>query len=94
MMQGSTVAENLFGNVYRWLSTPESKLYDPLLLELVNQLIRRCFNKLVNEFHRLGATIVLASMNKIIIQTNKKSYELSDNYMDFIIKSIKQNQAF
>jgi len=38
-LEQSNVAEQLLGNVYRWLSTPESKLYDPLILELVNLLI-------------------------------------------------------
>ena len=61
MILGSDVAEKLIQNFYNWISNPESKLYDPQLLELVNQITRKCFSMLVNWFKEMGANIIYAS---------------------------------
>eukprot|EP00975_Prorocentrum_lima_P017455 3687115-Prorocentrum_lima.AAC.1 len=56
---------------YRWLCAAESKLYDPALHQMVHQLMTKVFLRLVAELRRLGAHVVYASFNRILIATQK-----------------------
>jgi DNA polymerase epsilon subunit 1 len=57
---------------YRWLRSPKSLLYDPALGRTLLQLMKKLLLQLVAEFKRLGATIVFADFNRIIIATKKR----------------------
>lgn len=41
------VAADLIMNVYRWVTDPSSKMYDPLLHRLIHKLMKKSFLKLL-----------------------------------------------
>ena len=62
---------------YRWLRSPKSLLYDPALGRTLLQLMKKLLLQLLAEFKRLGASIVFADFNRIIIATKKRQGEKS-----------------
>lgn len=94
LTKGQVIADHLLSNLYRWLSSPSSKLYDPQLFDFVNQLMKKSFSMMIKRFTDLGANVIYASYNKIIIETKKKDYEQAENYINFAIQSIMSDPTF
>ncbi len=59
---------------YRWLRSPGALLYDPALRKTLLGLMRKLFVQLVSEFRRLGAEVVFADFNRIILNTKKRCF--------------------
>lgn len=87
-------ADVLLSHLYRWLSSGEAKLYDPQLFNFVNNLMQKCFTELIKKFKALGATLVFASFNKIIIETKKQDITQATNYINFIVDTIMKEDMF
>jgi acetate kinase len=60
--------------------------YDPALHRLLHMLMRKVFWQLLHELKMLGARVVHATFNQIIIVTNKTSLEDARLYWDFVHK--------
>lgn len=56
--------------------------------------MKKLFVQLLNEFKRLGAVIVHANFNKIIICTKKNNFSDAAGYVKFIEKNIRQKELF
>ena len=80
------VAPELIVNVYRWLTNPASKLYDPLLHRLVHKLMKKSFLKLIHAFKQFGCEIVHADFNKVWLHTGKRDFEEAQNHINFVIR--------
>lgn len=87
-------AETLLNNVYHWVSSPQSKTYDPALHRLVHLMMRKVFLQLLHELKKLGSRIVYASFNQIIIATNKHTVADAKTYWEFISKTLVHNELF
>jgi DNA polymerase epsilon subunit 1 len=85
-------ATPLVDSVYRWITSPQSRLYDPALHKLVQKLIKKVFLQLLAEMKRLGARLVYASFNKLIIATDKHRDKDAKEYFNFIKKTIIQKR--
>jgi DNA polymerase epsilon subunit 1 len=81
-------------NFYRWISSPQSKLYDPAIHRLVHRLIKKVFLQLLNEMKQLGAKVIYANFNKIIIGTEKMKLHEADSYFKFLVKTITKKPVF
>jgi DNA polymerase epsilon subunit 1 len=66
------LADQLLLNMYRWVCNPGSRCYCPDLQRRVSALMAKAFLQLVAEARRLGATIVHATLNRLVIATNKR----------------------
>lgn len=58
-------AQNLWSNFYRWISTPHSKFYDPMIHKLVHKMITKVFYMMVAEVKKLGVSIIYADFNRV-----------------------------
>jgi len=95
VLRHNVQADQIFSHIYRWLTSPaDSKMYDPLLHRFVHKLIKKCFFLLVQRFKDLGATIVYASFHKLIICTQKDNLEDAQNYVNFVLHTIKDDSLF
>jgi DNA polymerase epsilon subunit 1 len=65
-------ADMLVDHLYRWISSPTSRLYDPALHMLVHNLTKKVFIQLRAELQKLGAKIVYASFNKVRTTTHTR----------------------
>lgn len=70
-MHDCRAANQLLMNVYRWLASETSLLAAPALLAAVQGAMRKLLLQLVAEAAKLGATIVAANFESIIISTGK-----------------------
>ncbi|KAK8403806.1 hypothetical protein O3P69_000115 [Scylla paramamosain] len=94
-----SVYKNVFADYqiihfYRWLHDPNSLLYDPALHRMLRNLMRKLFLHLIAEFKRLGAVIVHANFNKIILCTRKKRLEDAISYVQYVVNSIRGKELF
>jgi len=79
---------------YRWLRSTNAQLYDPALRKTLLNLMKKLFMQLVAEFKRLGAIVVHADFNRMIICTKKRSLEDAKAYVDYVISTIRTKELF
>lgn len=94
-----TMNRNVFSDFqivhfYRWVRSSNALLYDPALRRALNNLMRKMFLQIIAEFQRLGAEIVFADFNRIIVNTNKKSVVDAIGYVEYIVQSIRHKEIF
>eukprot|EP01133_Synstelium_polycarpum_P000195 gene195-234_t len=87
-------ADMLLTHFYRWISSPYSGLYDPVLHRTLHGFMRKVFLQLLFELRKLGARIVYANFNKLVICTNKNTMEDAQQYTSFILSVIKKKELF
>jgi len=90
----SDYADRLLMEFYRWLRTPSSLFYDPLLHRMIHRLMKKVFMQLIAQFRQFGATIIYASFNRIILETGKNQIENAVGYVDSCLNSIAKNHLF
>ncbi|XP_061359270.1 DNA polymerase epsilon catalytic subunit A-like [Gastrolobium bilobum] len=91
---GNVYADAVLQHLYRWLCSPESKLHDPALHQLLHKVMQKVFALLLAEFRKLGATIVFANFSKIIIDTGKYDMSAAKAYCDSLLKIIQSSDLF
>lgn len=67
------VADSLLKQLYHWVSNPGSAAHHPLLHKALLGLMQRLFVVLVEEMKRLGATVVAANFNTVLIYTGRRN---------------------
>lgn len=94
-----TLYQNVFADFqiihfYRWLRDPNSLLHDPALRRILHTLMNKLFLHLVSEFKRLGAVIVFANFNKLVICTKKRRIADAITYVEYIVDAIRNKELF
>jgi DNA polymerase epsilon subunit 1 len=69
----SFIADHLLKQLYHWVSNPGSAAHHPLLHKALLGLMQRLFVVLVEEMKRLGATVVAANFNTVLIYTGRRN---------------------
>ncbi|KAL4326663.1 hypothetical protein AHAS_Ahas13G0022600 [Arachis hypogaea] len=90
----NTYADAMLQHLYRWLCSPQSKLHDPALHQLLHKVMQKVFAMLLAEFRKLGATIVFANFSKIIIDTGKYDLAAAKAYCDSLLRTIQSRDLF
>jgi DNA polymerase epsilon subunit 1 len=85
----SSVADSLLHNVYRLISCPEALMHDSALHRVLHALMRGTFIRLLGELQRLGCTIIYANFHKITVSTNKLCLADAEEYINFVISTIR-----
>lgn len=88
------VARGLLDHVHRWTRSESSILYDPALARFLGWLIRKVFRQLITELRNLGATVVYASMSRLILSTPKTVTLDGLRYAGFLEKTVKEKPLF
>ncbi|KAH8310400.1 hypothetical protein KR044_001123, partial [Drosophila immigrans] len=94
-----SINQNIFSDFqivhfYRWMRSSNALLYDPALRRSLNNLMRKMFLRIIAEFKRLGASIVYADFNRIILSSGKKSVSDALGYVDYIVQSLRNKEMF
>ncbi|XP_012159069.1 DNA polymerase epsilon catalytic subunit A [Ceratitis capitata] len=79
---------------YRWVRSSNALLYDPALRRTLNNLMRKMFLRIVAEFKRLGATIIYADFNRIILNSGKKTVVDALGYVEYVVQSLRNKELF
>eukprot|EP01022_Parablepharisma_sp_SALTPOND_P011850 TRINITY_DN1509_c0_g2_i1.p1 TRINITY_DN1509_c0_g2~~TRINITY_DN1509_c0_g2_i1.p1 ORF type:complete len:2157 (+),score=297.67 TRINITY_DN1509_c0_g2_i1:3876-10346(+) len=88
IQKGNVYADRLMQHIYRCISSPSSKMYDPALHRMIHTLMIKVFLRFIQRFKEYGAKIVYASFHKVIIDTGKHSYEDAQTYVDFVMRTL------
>lgn len=95
MLNGDQYADMLVSHLYRWISSPaESKLYDPLLHRLIHKLMKKNFFQLLYRLKELGCNVIFANFHKVIINTERTTVDAAENFIAFVLETIKQKPLF
>jgi DNA polymerase epsilon subunit 1 len=86
----SEVADAMLHHVYRFVSSPETLMHDPALHRVVHSLMKTTFMRVLGELQRLGCSIVYATFHKITVATNKTSLADAEEYVNFVISTIRK----
>jgi len=87
-------ADRLLMEFYRWLRTPSSLFYDPLLHRMVHRLMKKVLMQLVAQLKRFGAVVIYASFDRIVIETKKRQFGDAVAYIDSCLSSIGKQDLF
>ncbi|VEU20318.1 DEKNAAC101151 [Brettanomyces naardenensis] len=87
-------ADSMVHGFISWYSNPGSFMYDSSLHYHVHNLTKKSFVQLLGEFKRLGAGIVFADRNKIILKTTKTVVENSYAYGQYLVSSVRSKPLF
>ncbi|KAJ1731895.1 DNA polymerase epsilon catalytic subunit [Coemansia biformis] len=79
---------------YRWLTRPSALLHDPALATLVRSLMRKVFLQLQAECRRLGARIVYASQDRLIVASGRASLAAAQASIAYLTKAIVEKPLF
>lgn len=93
IQKGNIYADRLMQHIYRWLSSPSSKMYDPALHRMIHVIMIKIFLRLVQRFKEHGSVIVYGSFHKLILYTGKYTLEETQNYVEFITKTINTSDG-
>ncbi|KAI4322394.1 hypothetical protein L6164_022096 [Bauhinia variegata] len=91
---GNVYADAILQHLYRWLCSPQSKLHDPSLHQLLHKVMHKVFALLLAEFRKLGANIVFANFSKIILDTGKYDLSAAKAYCDSLLKTLQSRDLF
>ncbi len=88
-------ADILVSHLQRWITSPaEAKLYDPLLHRLIHKLMKKNFFQLLYRLKELGCKVIFANFHKIIIHTERQTFDDAENFINFVLHTIKQKPLF
>jgi DNA polymerase epsilon subunit 1 len=87
-------ADDLCGNVYRWLKSTGALLFDPALQRLVYTLMQKVLLQLLAKLRNFNASVVYAGFSRIIVSTNRTQVNQAVAAVGFITKSIAAQPIF
>ena len=87
-------ADTLLMNVYRWVSSPASNLYEPALHSMLLSLMQKVFMQLLAELRSLGSEVVYADFTRIIIKTRKVDVADAASYAKYVTDTIHNKELF
>eukprot|EP00752_Nemacystus_decipiens_P002463 g2319.t1 len=91
---GNAHADSLLVHFYRWICARQSLLHNAALHRLVHRLMHKVFSRLIAELRRLGACVVFASFQKVIIATNKSDVKAARDYAKFVVSTVTSRDLF
>lgn len=90
----ANIARGLLDHLLRWTRSESAILYDPALARFLGWLIKKVFRQLIGELRGLGATVVFASLSRLILATPKINTLDGLRYAGFLEKTLRSKPLF
>lgn len=91
---GNNMADVMVSHLVRWISSPDSHLYDRALHYYVQVMAKKAFQQLMTDCRRVGSHVVFASQSRLLLQTTKSEVGNAYAYSEYILKTIKSRPLF
>ncbi|KAI9724617.1 MAG: DNA polymerase epsilon catalytic subunit [Chrysothrix sp. TS-e1954] len=91
---GNKMADMMVSHLVRWISGPDSHLYDRALHYYVQIMAKKAFQQLMTDCRRVGSHVVFASQTRLLLQTTKAEVGNAYAYSEYILKTIKAKPLF
>lgn len=94
--KGSLMADIMVQHLVRWVSSPDSFLYDRALHYYVQMMSKKAFQQLMADFRRVGSHVVFADgeRGRLLLQTSKREVGNAFAYAQYVVKSINSKPLF
>ncbi|GMM35450.1 DNA polymerase epsilon catalytic subunit [Saccharomycopsis crataegensis] len=90
----SEYADLMINNFVKWIQKKGSFLYDPSLEYHVHNLTKKTLLQMIQEFKKMGSTVIFTNRSKIFLKTSKTSIENSYAYSQYILKAVRTKPLF
>ena len=87
-------ADALLGQLRRWLLSDDSAMREPALRRLVELCVVKTFTLLLAEMKKLGATVVFADAQKVIVCTGKRRLANASAFVEGMRASLRKRELF
>jgi len=85
-----SIGDELLSEMWRWLRSPTSLLYEPELAGFVSQLSRRLFGAFLGRIRKLGGRVVYADYEKVVVATPKSDFPDALRYSKYLLNSLEE----
>lgn len=92
--QGNARADEVVMTVSRWLNTRSALLFDAALTRSVSVLESKLVLLLCAECERIGAKVIHATAQKLVLNTGKSTSEEAKGFAEMLIQSLSTNVVF
>ncbi|VDK84402.1 unnamed protein product [Litomosoides sigmodontis] len=93
-LYGSKIADQVIVSLDRWLRTQHSLMYDPAIVRVVDILITKLILLLVAELNRLGGRVIYASSSRLIMCTQRSTFEHAQSFVNSLLLSLEEHAMF
>ena len=94
-VKNDVISDHILTSLYRYLcGFGNALLHDPALYRLIYGLMTKLFRNLVGELTKLGAQIVYADFNRIVLHTEKSTLDSAATYVQFLIDTIETKDLY
>ena len=87
-------ADLLTTNIMSWMTSPESKFFDPAVRRRFLRVVRKAFDSLLVKLEDLGAGIVMADYQNILIQTSRNDHETASSFREYVLANLREDARF
>ena len=87
-------ADYLLVHFYRWISSFNSKFFDPVIYRMINLLMQKYFSILIRKITEFGYEIIYADNRKIMLYNNKSNFNDFQTNIEYLFRSIKKISIF
>ena len=94
VMEEDAVSFKLLRNFDSWFVNPQSSLYDSVLVEKVKSLAKKVILQLISHVDSNGGQVVFGSCDKIVIACRKTDAESAKEWVDYLLKTLRENELF
>ena len=91
---GNKLADQLQMNLYHWLNNVDSLFFAPGIARYVHRLTRKLYGLLIAKLRSLGAEIIHASFQQVMLNTKKTQGGQAWGYCDFLQESLGDVPSF
>lgn len=88
------ISDQLLQNISAWVYGQASPLHEPYLGRILTRLNKKVFHYFIQKLKSLGATIVYASLSRLIISTQKQTLESAQSYVKYILETMIAQPLF
>lgn len=88
------IAEYLIAHIYRWISTPTSKFYDPVVHRMINKIMQKNFAIFIKALKEVNFNVLYADTKRILISNNKTNLLEFQNNIEQLVLYISNKLFF
>ena len=90
----NTSSDMLLSHFYRWITSLNSKFYDPVLHRMINKLMQKYFSIFIRKIKEYGFQIIYADYKKIFIFNGKTDINEFQANIDYLFRTIRKINIF
>lgn len=80
----SVAAAALLKNLVKWMCAEGAGFFDPSIKLSLDKLAKKLFDELLAKLNAMGARVVYASPQRLLVDTRKSTRQSGENFISFV----------